>query len=71
MARTREVVLKDIREHPEQHHHDFGGLAACCMINGVLDTSLMEVHSEYANFGTNGGVRCDVSSGPCACGAWH
>ena len=20
---------------------------------------------------TNGGVRCDVTSGPCACGAWH
>lgn len=20
---------------------------------------------------TNGGIRCDVSRGPCACGAWH
>ena len=20
---------------------------------------------------TNGGVACDVTSGPCACGAWH
>lgn len=20
---------------------------------------------------TNGGVRCDLLSGPCACGAWH
>lgn len=20
---------------------------------------------------TNGGQRCDVSAGPCACGAWH
>lgn len=23
------------------------------------------------DFGTNGGVRCNVSSGPCSCGAWH
>ncbi|MFZ2151714.1 MAG: hypothetical protein WAV09_01245 [Minisyncoccia bacterium] len=23
------------------------------------------------DFGTNGGVRCDVSSGPCSCGAFH
>ena len=22
-------------------------------------------------FGTNGGVQCDRSSGPCSCGAWH
>jgi hypothetical protein len=20
---------------------------------------------------SNGGIACDVSSGPCACGAWH
>lgn len=23
------------------------------------------------DFGTNGGVWCDVSSGPCSCGAFH
>jgi hypothetical protein len=23
------------------------------------------------DYGTNGGVRCDTNSGPCACGAWH
>ena len=23
------------------------------------------------DFGTNGGVRCDVSSGPCSCGSFH
>lgn len=23
------------------------------------------------HYGVNGGVRCDVYSGPCACGAWH
>lgn len=24
-----------------------------------------------APFGTNGGVVCDMRTGPCACGAWH
>lgn len=23
------------------------------------------------DYGTNGGRRCDVASGPCSCGAWH
>ena len=23
------------------------------------------------DYGTNGGIRCDVASGPCSCGAWH
>lgn len=23
------------------------------------------------DYGTNGGARCDTSSGPCSCGAWH
>ena len=71
MARTREYVLKDIREHPERHRHHFSDLFSCCIIDGALDASLMEAHSQYVNLGTNGGVRCDTVSGPCACGAWH
>ena len=71
MARTQEEVLQDIRENPERHKHDFDGLMACCMIGGALDTSIMEAHSANEPFGRNGGTRCDVSSGPCACGAWH
>lgn len=27
--------------------------------------------SPEAPFGRNGGVVCDVRTGPCACGAWH
>lgn len=23
------------------------------------------------DYGTNGGVRCDTTRGPCSCGAWH
>lgn len=25
----------------------------------------------HRDFGSNGGIHCDVSSGPCSCGAWH
>ncbi len=41
------------------------------LVGRVLDTALVEAHSVYASLGMNGGQRCDVVSGPCACGAWH
>ena len=66
-----DLKLKDIQEHPENHRHAFGELSACCMVGGALDLSLMEAHSKYVDLGTNGGTRCDVVDGPCACGAWH
>ena len=71
MPRTREEVLEDIKQHPERHRHDLNGLTACYMIGGAVDISLMDVHSQYVDLGTNGGIRCDVVKGPCACGAWH
>ena len=66
-----EEKLRDIREHPELHRHTFEGLQRCCMIDGALDGRVMEAHSDLVNLGTNGGQRCDVTSGPCSCGAWH
>lgn len=41
------------------------------MVHGALDLRLMQAHQDYVNLGTNGGVKCDVVSGPCACGGWH
>jgi len=41
------------------------------MVNWVLEMSLMEAHGELVGLGTNGGRKCDVSEGPCNCGAWH
>lgn len=67
----RQEVLEDIRTHPEQHRHTFAELQLCCLVGGALDLSLVDAHSEYIDLGTNGGVRCDVISGPCSCGAWH
>lgn len=71
IKRTAASVLQDIREHPENHRHDFDGLHRCCTIDGAYDLRLVEAHEVYASFGTNGGRRCDVRSGPCSCGAWH
>ncbi|MFH1047286.1 MAG: hypothetical protein V1738_03190 [Patescibacteria group bacterium] len=68
-TRTYESVLKDIEENPDNHCHDFGELSLCCLIDGVFEPSLMDAHQEL--FGSNGGQRCDVALGPCACGAWH
>jgi hypothetical protein len=68
---TSDEKRKDILEHPERHRHDFNGLTDCCTINGTVDLSLIDAHSSAAPLGRNGGVACDVTSGPCACGAWH
>ncbi|KKM88898.1 hypothetical protein LCGC14_1254050 [marine sediment metagenome] len=68
---THEEKLKDIKDNPERHRHSFQGLQACSMHNGALDTQLVDAHETYASVGMNGGRRCDVVTGPCACGAWH
>jgi hypothetical protein len=63
--------IQDIKQKPEQHRHTFEGLQMCCFHNGALDARLMEAHEMFASLGTNGGRRCDVTTGPCSCGAWH
>ncbi len=71
MERTRVDVLNDIRNYPERHgRHTFEELTTCCLINGVLESSLLAAHSEL-HYGVNDNVSCDVTEGPCACGAWH
>jgi hypothetical protein len=70
--------MQDIQSHPEKHKHDFNGLMKCCKVmtdfNGYMieafDLSLLEAHKKL-NIGMNGGERCDVVKGPCACGVWH
>lgn len=59
---TREEKLKHIQEHPEQHLHSFEDLMFCCLVNGALDLSVQQAHEQG---------RCDVTDGPCSCGAWH
>jgi hypothetical protein len=68
--RTAEAVSRDIKENPQKHLHNFDALQACCTINGAIDPRLMEAHTSVTRR-TNGGRQCDVSSGPCSCGAWH
>jgi hypothetical protein len=63
--------IEDIKNNPTKHRHDFGALQMCCMVNGALDTRVMEAHETYSQLGMNGGQRCDVTDGPCSCGAWH
>ena len=63
--------VKDIKDHPEKHRHDFAGLTRCCFHDGALDLALQQAHSDHAPQGRNGGQLCDVSRGPCSCGAWH
>lgn len=68
---TREERIQHIKDHPDEHKHTAGELTACCMVDGALDLSMMDVHGNYVDLGSNGGTNCDVVDGPCACGAWH
>ena len=64
--------LEHIKNHPGEHHHkDLNALNRCCMVGGAIDTGLVDAHQRYAPVGRNGGQNCDVSDGPCSCGAWH
>lgn len=65
-----EVKLHDIRQHPEHHRHDFIHLCNCCTVHGMRQPILMDAH-ERAIGKSNAGRPCDVTQGPCACGAWH
>lgn len=35
---------------------------------GTIDISTLD---NAPAVGYNGGLKCDVTSGPCSCGAWH
>ncbi len=71
MTQTAVQILEDSQNHPENHLHNFNELISCCTVDGVLDISLFDTHAEHIGLGTNGGAKCDVLEGPCACGAWH
>jgi hypothetical protein len=63
--------LWHIHTYPGAHRHTFEELRRCSIVKGILDLKVWDAHKEAALFGTNGGINCDVSEGPCACGAWH
>lgn len=70
--RTHESVLEDIKNNPENHRHDdLNDLTNCCIIGNAVDMSLMEAHAKFVDMGSNGGKKCDVWTGHCACGGWH
>ncbi len=62
--------LAEILEHPERHRHDYSDLLACSTDGDAIDSEILDAHATV-KLGRNGGVDCDVVSGPCACGAWH
>lgn len=67
---TLDEKLKDIKQNPDKHkHYDMNGLISCSIVDGAISTAIMAAHEGL--FGYNGGVPCDVQSGPCSCGAWH
>lgn len=66
------TTVEQIKSNPHLHlHKDTDELMQCCRSGKAIDASLVEAHGKYVDLGTNAGARCDVLTGPCACGAWH
>ena len=62
---------EEARRASRSHLPDFVSLARSVLTDeGVIDLSIIDKASEGPG-PTNGGIRCDVSEGPYACGAWH
>lgn len=40
-------------------------------LEGLYTKNKFEVYISESSEQTNGGVKCDMAVGPCACGAWH
>jgi hypothetical protein len=57
--------------HQEEALPDFLTLVAESRVPGGIDMARMEAAGSRGGGRTNGGIRCDVSRGPCACGAFH
>jgi len=63
--------LTHIERNPELHKHSYIDLVSCCIINSIVISELFTAHLKYVQLGINGNIKCDVTSGPCNCGAWH
>lgn len=49
----------------------FTELTSRAQTESGIDLALIEELGRQGPVRYNGGIRCDVSRGPCACGAWH
>ena len=65
---TRQERLEEIKQQPQSHRHTFDELTACCTIDGAVDVGLLDAHA-IADPKT--GIKHDVKTGACCCGAWH
>lgn len=62
--------MKNVKELKSKKKKTFQELIKECMTDeGVIDMSKMG--ELEGSCGRNGGRGCDVTDGPCSCGAWH
>ena len=68
-----EISARDEQEEPivsRAELPDFLSLLASARTENGYDLSVIDEASS-GDGPRNGGIRCDVSKGPCSCGAWH
>jgi hypothetical protein len=58
------------QERPSVGHRDLNDVVALSVgLDGTIDARKMQALE--GSCGSNGGRGCDVTEGPCSCGAWH
>lgn len=64
------MMINKVEEIKSKKKKTFQELIEECMNDeGVINLSKME--ELEGSCGSNGGKGCDVTEGPCNCGAWH
>lgn len=62
-------LMKSVGGRPDNLDRSFEELVASATTeDGAIDLAALD---DAPAVGYNGGVKCDVTSGPCSCGAWH
>lgn len=66
---SRDFTEKYVEEvYRQRGNVDLNHLIGSSIVNGAIDLSRIDHAPKY---GLNGNRWCDVTEGPCSCGAWH
>ena len=72
IEKYREYILSNedlLKALPELKDKILGCWCSPLICHGNVLVELLEAQNNKVKY--NGGVKCDMTEGPCACGAWH
>ncbi len=66
-----DIKAADLNSEKIAHSRSFEELVKSSTDPQTGHVDLQVLQSYEGSCGSNGGVGCDVTVGPCSCGAWH